>query len=520
MTNKQVFIKNGYEKLKNKDQLDYLYLLSKKLINQAEEINEPVFGLSPGIINSALKQFFIQRILHVTFNENILIAFGRNKKLKFGLPTSWLIYLEQNEGLKSISYLNKLRWKAKIFYWYFAGIYFMIKYFLILIKRFKTTYQNSSYVYFDNLNELNFPEKFSESKTIVNWYLRRENPNRFNEIIHSVKSIKKFEQNGKIITYSSLPFNLRINIGVLLSYLREMVRITIVTFFKLLLGDSIQALLLKEYPLLYLSRLAKKEDFAKDYLFHNSTAIYKPLWTNIAETNQSNIILYFYSANTRMVNIDDKDHTLFGHKEFMTWRKYYVWNQYQKKHIEGMIPNAEVIVVGPIWFQASNIKLENITESNKKIISIFDVQPYNFEHYRILGMPNEYYTFQTINSFHQDIFDLFSSKQDYLIVLKRKRDTTMLDDQYLEKIDSIYNQLPFMQIDPAVDAGSLLQFSYASIHLPSTSTAFISKSLGIESIYYDATLKIKKNDQSLAGVNLIQGKKELNEWLNDIESYE
>ena len=135
-------------------------------------------------------------------------------------------------------------------------------------------------------------------------------------------------------------------------------------------------------------------------------------------------------------------------------------------------------------------------------------------------MPNEYYTFQTINSFHQDIFDLFSSREDYLIVLKRKRDTTMLDDQYLEKIDSIYNQLPFMQIDPAVDAGSLLQLSYASIHLPSTSTALISKSLGIESIYYDATLKIKKNDQSLAGVNLIRGKKELNEWLNDIESYE
>lgn len=135
-------------------------------------------------------------------------------------------------------------------------------------------------------------------------------------------------------------------------------------------------------------------------------------------------------------------------------------------------------------------------------------------------MPNEYYTFQTINSFHQDIFDLFSSRQDYLIVLKRKRNTNMLDDQYFEKINSIYNQLPFMQIDPAVDAGSLIQLSYASIHLPSTSTALISKHLGIESIYYDATLKIKKNDQSLGGVNLIRGKKELNEWLTVIESYE
>ena len=87
MIDKQEFIKNGYEKLKNKDQLDYLYLLSKKLINQTVEINESVFGLSPWIINSALKQFFIQRILHISFNENILLAFGRNKKLKFGLPT-------------------------------------------------------------------------------------------------------------------------------------------------------------------------------------------------------------------------------------------------------------------------------------------------------------------------------------------------------------------------------------------------------------------------------------------------
>ena len=78
MIDKQEFIKNGYEKLKNKDQLDYLYLLSKKLINQAVEINESVWIISMDY-KFSIETIFIQRILHVSFNENILIAFGRNK---------------------------------------------------------------------------------------------------------------------------------------------------------------------------------------------------------------------------------------------------------------------------------------------------------------------------------------------------------------------------------------------------------------------------------------------------------
>lgn len=518
MLEKELLVKKGYNQLKDSGQLDYIYQLSKKLVKQSPVLKKPVFGLPPEIINLTLKQFFIQRILHVNFNESILIALGSNKKIKLGLPLAWLTYLEEKEGFKSVSFSNRLRWKMEVFYWYLVGIYFMIKYFVILIRQINSKTTRSNFVYFDNLNKLNFPEKFSNSKTIVNWYLKHENLKGISEIIHRVKNISVFEENGIKIRYSSLPFRLSLTIGILFLYLKEMTKISIGTFYKILKGDSVQALLLKEFPLLFLSKLTKKEDFAKHNLFHNSTSIYKPLWTYTAEEKGSSVILYFYSANTRIVKIDNKDHPLFGHKEFMSWKEYYVWNSYQEKYIKSLVPKAKTKIVGPIWFQANNIALNNIREFDKKIISIFDVQPYSTKRYQILGMPNEYYTYPTINSFHQDIFDLFSSRDDYLIVLKRKRNTTMLDEQYLRQIEHLYSQLPFIQIDPAIDASSLIEVSFASIHLPSTSTALIAKNAEVESIYYDATLKIEKNDESLAGVKLVQGKNELNNWIKSLDS--
>ena len=151
-------------------------------------------------------------------------------------------------------------------------------------------------------------------------------------------------------------------------------------------------------------------------------------------------------------------------------------------------------------------------QSDKKIISVFDVQPYKMERYRILGMPNEYYTLPTISTFHQDIVDLFSGTDEYLIVLKRKRNTNMLDKGYLVMIEKLYTDLPFIQLNPEIDAHSLIEVSFASIHLPSTSTALIAEDLGIKSIYYDGTLSLNKDDQSLAGIELIQGKDQLEEW--------
>ncbi|MDA9184177.1 polysaccharide biosynthesis PFTS motif protein [Flavobacteriaceae bacterium] len=512
MLDKQVIIKMGYDHLKDNDRLDYIYKLAKTLINQSQKIVKPVFDLPPQIINSTIKQFYIQRILHLKFNKSILIALANKKQLKIGLPLPWLSWLEENEGFTCNTFSNRIRWKLEVFYWYFVGIYFFLRYLLILFKLFNEKHTPTPFVYFDNLSELNFPKEFTNSKTIVNWYFKNEDFAQIKELLHNEKKIKDFEEKGVWIKSSELPFRLRVGKNLLFSYFVALIRISISAFFQILKGNPIPALLLKEYPLLFLSRKARKVDFAKNYFFHNSTAIYKPLWVHEAEKKGAIAILYFYSANNRLVSIKEKDHQLFGHKEFMSWNKYYVWNTYQERYIKSLLPDVKTKIVGPIWFQSSNAFMKNLKQSDKKIISVFDVQPYKMERYRILGMPNEYYTLSTISTFHQDIVDLFSGTDEYLIVLKRKRNTNMLDKGYLVMIEKLYTDLPFIQLNPEIDAHSLIEVSFASIHLPSTSTALIAEDLGIKSIYYDGTLSLNKDDQSLAGIELIQGKDQLEEW--------
>ena len=513
----QNFVELGYNQLKTKGELDYLYLLAKKLLKRYKYVKKPVYGVKAEIINKALKQFFIQRVLHLNFNKKILIAIANKKRLNIGLPIIWLKWLNKKEGFKCVNLLNILKWKFKVFYWLGVGVFFSLHYFFILLKKLRFNDTSSQYVYFDNLSQLNFPKKFSNSKTIINWYIKNELDESTNEIIHNVEEIKPFIQKNIHIKPNQIPFKLKVDLNLIFSYMRTILMTTLKATFNAIVGNPVQALLLKEYPLLFLSKKTKANNFAKTYFFHNSTLIHRPLWTYVAEKKNSNIILYFYSANIQTIKLDNREHPFFGHKEFMSWSNYYVWNSSQEKYIRSLVSDSQTKIVGPIWFQSTNKPVSKVIKTNKKIISIFDVQPYSIERYRILGLPNEYYTLKNIMDFHKDIVDTFSNEKEFLIVLKRKRNTPMIDKEYLKKIKNLYSGEFFIEIDPSIDATSLLEISFASVHFPTTSTAIVAEDLGISSVYYDANSLVDIDDKGLSGIKLIQGKKNLYKWKNSLK---
>ena len=503
----------GYEKLYEANNLDYLINLSNLLTKKNFISKHNFFNLKREIIEQCVMQFLIQRRIDTNLNRQILDALGNNNRLNLGLPKKWLGVLEK-EGFKSDTLKNKINWYSFILFWYAVGVYTIFQTFIrgFFIK----TSNSPSYVYFDNLSHNNIPSEKLESRTIIDWYLNKF-PNDEIEILHNVLSKKPVTVRNTKIYSSKFPF--RVNLSKLewCKFLVDGIWMSIKSFYALIRGDFIQALLLKEYPMLILAKKTSKEMFGKKYLFHNSVRIFRPLWTYIAEQKGAEVILYYYSTNNSPLKFDKGYLNGQGNKHFMSWDKVWAWNKYQKEYLGQYIPKAKIDIVGPIWFSSSNSKIQSL-EDKFKIVSVFDVQTLNENIYRTLGLPDRYLTTSNMIQFHKDIIDVFKSVDNVTVVLKRKRQINLKkhDMEYYNFINESYNTNKFLEIDSNLDAMTLIDSSFLSISIPATSTAYMAKYYGKHSIFYDPTEKVDKLDRALCGVKLISGKKELKEYILDL----
>lgn len=506
---------SGYEILKNRKKLDYVYKLKNDYLKSDLFKSKSLFNLNDELTEEALKQFFLQRILNIKFNESIIISFSKKKNLRFGLPKTHLRWFKEKKGFETNGYVNHFLWLKTVFYWYLAGLYFIILNFVFLFKTKSRDFSEKNFVYFEGLSGKNFPKEFCESKTIINWFLNDKNQYEYDYIFHNYLKVKNLISNKKNIQPSYFPFNFNPQYDFIFKYLLNTFYISISSLIQLFKGNPFPCLLLKEYPLLYIVRKLKLNNHAKAYLFHNSSPMYKPLWATVSESLGIDVIMYFYSTNNRILEIDGKNHSKCGHREFMSWRKYFVWDQNQKEYVKSFFPNSEIIIKGPIWFESKNIKINNFNRE-KKIISVFDVQPYNKEFFIKLALPTEYYVPRIVNQFHVDINHVFDGHKEFQIILKRKRANPLVDLEYSKLISKIYNTEYFKEIDPDIDAHSLIEKSHAVINMPSTSTALIANHLRINSIYYDPTGLISKNEKSLGKIPLVSNKNDLSKWVNSL----
>ena len=169
----KIFLEVGYNKLLKENKLDYLINLSNRLAKIEFNIQTNFLDVDKENLRNCLKQFLIQRRLYTVFNYKILLALGRKENvLKMGLPKKFLVYLEENEKIKSNTFLNKVRWKTFLFYWYLVGNYFILSFFLKGIKLLFKSQSESDYIYFDNLSSKSLPKK--NSNTIIDWYIKKE----------------------------------------------------------------------------------------------------------------------------------------------------------------------------------------------------------------------------------------------------------------------------------------------------------------------------------------------------------
>lgn len=510
-------LEKGYKLLLSKDNLDYLIGLSNKLTNAGFNSKNDFFNFGKEKLERSLMQFLIQRIIDAKLNYQILISLGdKKKKVSLALPLKWLKILEK-EGFKANIIENRVRWLFFVLWWYLAGVYMIFYYFFKGITAQK--YDRAPFVYFENLSKNNLPKIGSnKSRTIIDWYFDKW-PNQHLEILHNVENSPRSSETNKYaaIYYSAFPFKVHLTKIEWIIYLMECLKTGLFVFFAFIRGDFIHALLLKELPLLYLSKKKKNITHGKQYLFHNSTRIFRPLWTYIPNEVKTEVILYYYSTNSAYLKFEKGYLNGFGNKHFMSWNNVWVWNEHQKHYLEQYLPKAKIDVVGPIWFSSSTTEWE-LNADKSKIVSIFDIQTVTEDTFKSFGSPDRYLTTPNMIQFHLDIIEALKSIKNVKIVLKRKRAPKhgFHDPKYLDFVETHYNNDKFLQIDPDLDALTLIEHSFLSISFPATSTAYMAKYYNKHSIYYDPTKKVDNQDRALSGVQLICGKEELEKYVHSL----
>lgn len=263
-----------------------------------------------------------------------------------------------------------------------------------------------------------------------------------------------------------------------------------------------------------LIRLQDPALLARDYLFHNSNWIYRPLWIYYAENKGARVFFYFYSTNIeKFKRASTYASTPFGW-QIMTWSHYLVWDRYQCEFIQRAVgSDARIDVVGPVPFHAEK-SLD--LELNPLSIAVFDIQPMRNVTYQMLGIDMEYYVPRHANSFLVDIQHATASA-GYTMALKRKRNVGhRLHPSYEHTLTLLIKADNYLEVDPDVSATELIKKCQAVISMPFTSTALLGRHQGLPSVYYDPLGICQKNDRAAHGIPILSGKAELSAWLKSL----
>jgi polysaccharide biosynthesis PFTS motif protein len=457
----------------------------------------------------SIKQYLYSKLITQTFFQSINLFFGSQGKQKicFPLPAQWRKDLEDN-NIKINHFLSAFFLYLVACRNYILGLIIGLK--LCVRKSSKQYSDNQDSSFFDGLSDDNFP-KNSESRDILNWYTRSFNvSSEIKTITHNnFNKALKIDINGFLVRYSSRLFAVEFNsVYERLKFIILYVLLSLKAFFYLIIGKIEPALMMQEMVLYIRASTIEPQKFHKEYLFHQSSVIFKPLWLDCAESAGSNAIVYFYSANIQPLFHYDLDSPV----SLYTWKNYFIWNDAHKNYLHTKLHKTpRYIVSEPIYFSDNSLESIPSLNSEKKILSIFDISPVRKSYYINLGIFHEYYSFSIIKSFYEDIINI-AEKLDLQILIKPKRVLNNIHHKgYAKFLSNLGQNKNIFLVNPSISADRLIEKSDLVISLPYTSTAIIAQYKNISSAFYDPSAGLKNTNN----VNLIQSYEKLEKWIKE-----
>jgi polysaccharide biosynthesis PFTS motif protein len=381
----------------------------------------------------------------------------------------------------------------------------------------RSTRQLGRYVYFIALAPGNLPQPCRDGRShdIITWYMQWSGRIRvIDTLCHGVMGAEPRAVNGTAVIPVSSPIPPLTRFSSLARFISWGIGAVLIASWDLLRGRWWHALLLNQAVLAAQVRIQSPERLARDYLFHNSGWIYRPLWTYEAERLGARITFYFYSANCEgLMRPGGYSPLVYGYQA-MNWPYYLVWDKYQADFVRRAIGvKANISVVGPIWFHCSAMEMPAISGRG---VAVFDVIPHRSSSYQTMGAEFEFYVPETCIKFLQDIQQI-AKDAGYMMLWKRKRKIGSLAHARYRYISERLSETEnVIIVDPDISAYRVIEASTRVVSMPFTSTALIARELGKPSCYYDPTGLIQKEDGAAHGIVIIRGVEELTRWLKGL----
>lgn len=516
-------VMRGYRRLKATGEMGRIAAVKEALtITPACQPSDAMrfLGLESAQAELAVRQFLLVRRVAEGLGEALLESVGNHDApVRYALPIKWREVL-RSYGFPVAERASALLWVG------FSALYLASG----LLTVFKLAMANAAgfvrakgrppgrYVFFDALGTGNIPSAGNncDSHDIVNWYLGwAQRAPDIDQVCHGVANAgTRLAGSTPVISMESplLPLD---DLDSLARFFRWGVVSGCAALLGLLRGNWCPALMLGEAAKAAHVRFQEPALLARDYLFHNSNWIYRPLWTFEAERKGARIIFYFYSTNCEKFKHAGAYPSLAYGWQAMTWPRYVVWDDYQAAFVRRAVGAiAHIDVVGSISF-SSGAEVPHALPA--RVIAVFDVQPMRDAVYQPLGIDFEYYTPGNANYFLTDIQSATSSAGQTM-ALKRKRNVgSKVHPRYVNTIHSLSRSDNYLEIDPDTAAIALIVKCSAVISAPFTSTALLARDLGKPSIYYDPHGICEKYDRAAHGISIVSGRAELLVWLSTLE---
>ena len=492
------------------------------------ELTEFPLGLSGGQLSSfvmgcgaasgeiVVRQYLLIRVGGLNLNRALFLALGKKRgRVIHPLPKVWREILTRH-GFQVANFRSAMLWQcyvcavllygvAKICMIAFAGIR----------SGNRTDLGQKRYIYFADIGPGNLPKVVngSQSHDIVSWYLQWEGRKPDIEVIcHGVANSVSGKVGNTSILKQHRPLPALIGWRAIIKYAVWGLFASVFAALDCLRGRWWSALMLNQAALATQVRNLSEKSLAREYLFHNSSWMYRPLWTYEAERIGSVITFYFYSTNCEgFKQLDGYAPIYYGYKA-MNWPRYLVWDEYQADFVRRTVgEQANVVVVGSIWFQDAAVKMPIL---NGPGVAVFDVTPFRFSRYCLFGLSSEFYTPAVANQFLLDVIDV-CQRNGVSMLWKRKRNIGRnAHPHYRRLANELTENSHVVLVEPDISAIRVIESCVAVISMPFTSTALIAKEMGKPTAYYDPLGLLQKDDRAAHGIDILSGMDELEGWLS------
>lgn len=511
----------GHRVLKQSGNLGFIANIQSVLTEtslglEARDFALPIFGAAIGSGELVVRQYLLLRIGGLNFSAALLRTLLPGKQLVFPMPFQWRAVLEKH-GFQPSHWRCELLWKFYTFAAWGYGVVQIGRALLAAItSRSDRALPRDRHVYFVGLSRGNLPQRKGSvaSHDIVSWYLQWEGRDRqIASVRHSVAGSSTVKVDGVAVRAQSGPLPALSGMWRVSRYVAWGLTAAMTALVSLMRGRWWDALLLNQAAVRAQAALTPADSLAREYFFHNSGWLYRPLWTYELGSKQSRATIYFYSTNCERFKTPQGYPGLYYGYGAMNWPQYLVWDRYQADFVRRATgAEANVSQVGPIWFSSN---AEGLSAYKGRYIALFDVTPARFSRYCELAPDNEFYTPEVTNAFVKDAVAV-ARQYGVRILWKRKRKVPHAHPSYRHLIALLDQEETIIQIDPEVSAIRVIEACCAVISMPFTSTAIIARSRGKLSAYYDPSRIVQRDDRAAHGVEILIGRKELEQWMKEI----